>query len=141
VAVSDELTVTPELNVCAADQVWIRFNSAMVPVLAGRLAVTVPRAPVTGCKVSTPDVALPIATEPAVPETPRDKAPLVSDVTVSVVHPPEPFDVRRLPAEPPVVQPDPPLAAAHVGLALAPCVSKKNPLVPGASTVQIVEFR
>ena len=81
-----------------------------------------PNAPVAGSIVIKPDVALPILTEPSVPEAPSVSAPLVSPVDVSVVQPPEPLAVSRLPEEPPVEQPEPPEAAAHVGFADEPCV-------------------
>ena len=84
---------------------------------------------------------MPKVREPSVPLDPNDSAPFVSDVLVFVVHPPAPFAVSRFPEEPPVEHPDPPLAAAQVGLAAAPCVSRKNPFVPGASAVQTVELR
>lgn len=64
--------------------VWAKFNSAIVPALAGRLAVTDPSAPVTGCSVTVPLVALPKATEPAVPEAPSDKAPALNVAFASV---------------------------------------------------------
>ena len=60
------------------------------------------------------------AAEPAVPDEPRLRAPLTRDETVTVIHPPEPFAVSILLAEPPVEQPDPPDAAAHVGFAAPP---------------------
>src|SRR5882724_6647851 len=45
--------------------------TAKVPAAAGRLMVTVPSAPATGCTVTMPDVALPKPREPRVPEAPR----------------------------------------------------------------------
>lgn len=89
-------------------------------MFAGNVAVTVPSAPVVGTRVIVPEVALPMATEPAVPLEPRLSAPFTKLDTVTVVHAPEPFEVRRFPAEPPEVQPEPPEMAAQVGLALAP---------------------
>ena len=68
------VTFMVPLKVCVAEKVWLRLVSAMVPVLAGRLAVTVPRAPVTVWSVTLPDVALlnaNVPTElPAVPSVP-----------------------------------------------------------------------
>lgn len=77
------VAVTPPIEilvpkVCKAEKVCARLVSAIVPVLAGRLAVTVPKAPGTGCKVSTPEVAFPMATLPAVPLTPSVSAPAVA---------------------------------------------------------------
>lgn len=59
------------VNVCVAENVCARLVSAIVPVFAGSVAVTVPSAPVVGCKVIVPDVAFLNATEPTVvPATP-----------------------------------------------------------------------
>src|SRR5271157_4462976 len=71
-----------------ADQVSARLSSARVPVLAGREAVTEPRAPATGERVIVPDVALPKVTEPRVPEDPRERAPterVAEESTLAVV--------------------------------------------------------
>lgn len=46
----------------------VRLTS--VSVAAGILTVTVPKAPVTGSRVSNPDVAFPIVTDPSVPDLP-----------------------------------------------------------------------
>jgi hypothetical protein len=113
----------------------------MVPVFAGRLAVTVPNAPATGWSFTVPEVALPKVADPRVPLNPNVSAPFVSVDTVTVVQPPAPLATRRSVALPPVLQPVPPLAAAHVGFALAPWVCKNSPDDPGASTVQTVELR
>ena len=59
------------VKVWAAVHVSAKFNSDTVPVLAGREAVTVPRAPVTVWRVTRPEVAFPKATLPGVPEAPR----------------------------------------------------------------------
>lgn len=71
------LAVTPPIeisvpNVWSALQVCARFNSASVPVLAGKVAVTDPRAPVVGESVMDPEVPLSKITEPTeVPATPK----------------------------------------------------------------------
>jgi hypothetical protein len=44
--------------VCTALNVCARFSSAIVPVFAGIVAVTVPNAPVAGDRVIVPEVAL-----------------------------------------------------------------------------------
>jgi len=64
-------TVRPLESVCKALNVCARFVSAMVPVLAGRLAVTEPKAPVTGSRVTVPLVAFPIVMLPSVPDAPN----------------------------------------------------------------------
>ncbi len=48
------------------------------------LMVTLPRAPVAGCSVMVPEVALPMITLPAVPDAPRDSAPSDSVALLSV---------------------------------------------------------
>lgn len=54
------------MNVCA------RLSSAIVPVFAGNVATAEPSAPVVGCNVTEPDVALAKESEPTVlPATPR----------------------------------------------------------------------
>lgn len=70
VLVTDAMTGVEE-KVWTAVHDCARFNSAMVPVLAGKLAVTAPRAPVTGDSVTVPEVALPIVSVPSVPLAPK----------------------------------------------------------------------
>ena len=62
---------TGVVKVWMAVQVCTKLSSAMVPVLAGRLAVTDPRAPATVPSVTVPLVALPNAMVPIVPDAPR----------------------------------------------------------------------
>ena len=57
--------------VCAAVHVCAKLVSAMTPVLAGRVAVTEPSAPVVGDSVTVPEVAFPKAMVPSVPLAPR----------------------------------------------------------------------
>src|SRR5579885_3129036 len=127
--VEDPSRTIPELaKVCASVQVCARFVSAMVPVLAGRLAVTVPSAPVTGCSVTVPDVALPIVTEPGVPDAPKVSAPICTLAFALDEQPLDPLLTMIWYCSPPeIVQPVPPLAAAHCGSAPAPCVVSAYP--------------
>src|SRR6185437_10362474 len=67
--------VTPPIEilvpkVCSPLQACAMLVSAICPVLAGRVAVTVPSAPATGSSVTRPEVALPMVSEPSVPEAP-----------------------------------------------------------------------
>jgi len=64
VAVPPLITRSLVLNVCTALYVCARFSSAMVPVFAGKVAVTVPSAPVVGARETEPEVALYIVTVP-----------------------------------------------------------------------------
>jgi hypothetical protein len=58
--------------------------SSAVPVIAGRLKVTDPSAPVTGWMVTVPEVALPIVSDPRVPDAPRVGV-AVHDTAVALV--------------------------------------------------------
>ena len=88
--------------------------------------------------MTTPDPLPASATDPAaVPATPKERAPLDSELLATVVQPAEPLEVSILPAEPPVVQPVPPVATAQVGLLLLPWVCRNRPDVPGARAVQV----
>lgn len=64
----------PEFTSLAAMLLFVKVcvpaRLTSVSVAAGMLTVTVPSAPVTGSSVSKPDVALPIVTEPNVPDNP-----------------------------------------------------------------------
>ena len=58
---------------------------ASVSVAAGILTVTVPKAPVTGSRVSSPLVALPSASEPSVPDAPSVGVAVQADAELLVV--------------------------------------------------------
>lgn len=64
-------TLIPADICCGSVNVCAKLSSAIVPVFAGKVAVTVPSAPVAGCKVIVPEVAFLKATDPTVdPSTP-----------------------------------------------------------------------
>jgi hypothetical protein len=64
-----------------------------VPVIAGRLNVTDPSAPVTGCTVTVPDVALPITSGARVPDAPAKilVAPIDATYPEELTSHPTPF--------------------------------------------------
>lgn len=79
----------------ALSVIGVVAETATVPAAAGRLTVTVPKAPVTGARVIVPDVAFLKSTEPTeVPATPR-----VNFEVPSVVMPATTFGAA--PAPPP----------------------------------------
>jgi hypothetical protein len=63
---------TPELVAKATQPLVVMLlpPSRGVPVIAGKLNVTLPNAPVTGWIVTVPEVALPIVSDPRVPDAP-----------------------------------------------------------------------
>ena len=69
---------------------------AIVPEAAGISRVGVPSAPVTGCNVMVPEVALPKITEPSVPEEPSDSAPALALALASLEQPDEPLLIKML---------------------------------------------
>jgi len=82
--------VTP-LNVCVAVQLCASPRTARVLVIAGRVRVTVPRAPVGGDKVIVPEVAFAKEMLPTVdPAVPMASAP---PLRVMAAEPVRVFDV------------------------------------------------
>lgn len=76
---------------CTAVHVCARFSSAKVPVFAGSVAVTEPRAPVVGDSVMLPLVALLKTTEPTVdPLLPTVAVDALIPVNVVQLAPPRP---------------------------------------------------
>ena len=73
--------------------------------------------------------------DPSVPELPSDSAPSVTLASTAGAHAPAVPYSTMLVDKPPEGEQAPP--AAQVGLAAAPCVSRKYPDVPGARTVQV----
>ena len=63
--------VLPEKVIVLLVKVCVPAKFTKVSVAAGMLTVTVPSAPVAGSKVRSPDVALPIAMLPSVPDFPN----------------------------------------------------------------------